>query len=164
MSIDEHPKIKKCPFCGSTGAVFKGGFGELAVCCTSENCGAGHDGRIWFRDEVNAIKKWNERFPERAVMRIIYLITGFTGEHDDYNEWPVIAYDTKSDAEAHAERSRKWMEERLAALGFDTWLLAWSAHNFDLRTQIGHNPYDPEMKLDYTGTDWKITEIPYTGD
>ena len=59
--MSDELEILPCPFCGSPGKISVGGFGELFVTCTNDNCGSGLGGGIWFTDRNRAIEIWNIR-------------------------------------------------------------------------------------------------------
>ena len=59
------PTIKPCPFCGEHGKITYGGFGEIAVRCSNNNCGCSLGAGIWFNKEEDAIKFWNKRSNEK---------------------------------------------------------------------------------------------------
>jgi hypothetical protein len=60
------PEIKRCPFCGSNGLVYRWGMSLYwsAECSGSllppdKSCGCGW--KNWFKTEEDAIKTWNNR-------------------------------------------------------------------------------------------------------
>lgn len=77
----------------------------------------------------------------------IYVVMGGTGEYSDREEWPVKAFIEKKDAEqlvVDATKVSKLIDMR----------------DYDARRAITKdtNPFDPNMKMDYTGTYYYIIE------
>lgn len=81
------PTIKPCPFCGSPGKITYGGFGEIAVRCSNDNCGGSLGAGIWFNEEEKAIEIWNIRvvYEEDEVCSTCYGtgLRGFGGLYGD---------------------------------------------------------------------------------
>ncbi len=85
-------------------------------------------------------------------MKKVYVVFGYTGEYSDRSEWPVCAYLDGSLAEEHAKRA---VEEALKIEGK-------RGSRYSMLSPLnGTNPYDPGMKMDYTGTwyDVVVTEL-----
>ncbi len=77
-------------------------------------------------------------------MRTIYVVEGSTGEYSDRNEWPVAAFTDEALAMEMVKRCEKF------------------APKDDLSYQArraAKNPYDPNMKVDYTGTSYSYYEV-----
>ncbi len=89
-------------------------------------------------------------------MTTIYIVYGNTGKYSNRSEWPVAAYMDQALARAHVERAAAWY----ASVGGEPIL-----GRYDCKLK---NPYDPNMSVDYTGTDWYVgqvelrTELPNT--
>lgn len=78
-------------------------------------------------------------------MKTIYVVMGQTGEYSDRSEWPVMAYTDKPSAEKHADDAM--MEAR----------------RLKADQEYGaKNKYDPNMSMDYTGTDYYVMDVPMT--
>ena len=77
----------------------------------------------------------------------IYIVEGWTGEYSDHQEWPVAAYESEDMAKAHAEAAKRWY------LKNDCFNKRYSRNDEKV------NPFDPDMCIDYTGTDWTVYEI-----
>ena len=79
-------------------------------------------------------------------MITIYVIGGTTGEYSDRSDWIVCAYRDKALADLHVHNAQiraieinKTRESRYAA-------------------PKGANEFDPHMQMDYTGTEYYLTE------
>lgn len=85
-------------------------------------------------------------------MTKIWIVQGSTGEYSDHREWMVCAYRDEAKAEQHARAAKEWYQKN----GCDKWDFQkrWEAKEKGL-----HNPFDPNMDIDYTGTDWTIFEV-----
>lgn len=78
---------------------------------------------------------------------VIYVVFGVTGEYSDRSEWPVCWYESRPEAEAHAKAARRYALEIAAS------------DDYDLRFKEGANPFDPHMRIYYTGTDYSVAEV-----
>lgn len=74
----------------------------------------------------------------------IWIVYGKTGEYADYREWTVCAYNDEKSAENHAQAALEWYQQN---------------GGINLRCYYGKNPYDKDMSVDYTGTEWGIYSI-----
>ncbi len=81
-------------------------------------------------------------------MNTIWVVFGTTGEYSDRDEWPVRAFYSKSNAERLVAAATARANEIFASEEY----------------QSGVNPYDPEMKMDYTGTTYYVVEVPIADD
>jgi len=79
----------------------------------------------------------------------IYIVMGTTGEYSDQMTWPVAAYFDKKLAEQHEKLAYDWA---LKAAKPDSNAETWRERFWEGRAE--KNPYDPDMKMDYTGTDY----------
>lgn len=91
---------------------------------------------------------------------MIHIVVGMTGRYEDAMDWNVMAYWTKPEAEAHAERANNWCRQNhvlYTAEGF--------VHNYyTTRDKLkGANPYDEGFRLDYTGTRYIVESVPSRG-
>jgi hypothetical protein len=77
----------------------------------------------------------------------IYTVFGTTGEYSDYQEWPVISYLDEKKAQVHVveatKRAKEWEVKRKASYE---------------KPRKGWNKFDPDMAMDYTGTDYEYYE------
>lgn len=89
----------------------------------------------------------------------VYVVMGITGEFSDTRQWSVAAYLSPSDAQAHAEAA----QQRAKALA------AWCCPDCNKPYRRSHgscpspkpsNEYDPTMRIDYTGTEYDVEEVP----
>ena len=80
-------------------------------------------------------------------MTNVYVVEGSTGEYSDHREWPVAAYIDEDLAREHADKAKKWY--------LKNWRQGMGWEDEDKL----NNPYDPDMSLDYTGTDWTVYKI-----
>lgn len=91
----------------------------------------------------------------------VYVVFGETGEHEDYNRWAVRAFTSEHAATRHSNKARQWLKDRLKATGRSSWLEVFEKDGFRaIQKATGANPYDENMVVDYTGTDWLVMEIP----
>ena len=76
---------------------------------------------------------------------IIYIVVGSTGEYSDRYEWYVCAYRDKQEAEIRVSECKKKAKE-------------WeSVRDNDFRgPPDNHYECDPNMRMDYTGTDYYL--------
>jgi len=81
----------------------------------------------------------------------VYIVHGTTGEYSDRWEWMVAAYTDEAKAVAHAEAAKKFYMERD---------LFRRRHRYD----YPRNPFDPDMAIDYTGTDWIVQAVELRDD
>ena len=75
----------------------------------------------------------------------IYIVNGTTGEYSDRNDWVVCAYKDKALADAHVH---------------DAMLRAKEIEKSDYRhdNDRNKNEFDPNMRIDYTGTEYYVVE------
>lgn len=71
--MSDELEILPCPFCSSPGKMSSGGFGEMFVTCSNDNCGAAMGSGVWFTDRNQAIKIWNTRdyIPEVINVKLV---------------------------------------------------------------------------------------------
>ena len=81
-------------------------------------------------------------------MKTIYIVMGTTGEYSDRTEWPVIAFEDKKLAEDQVRYAKT-----TADIIYEKCL---EYNKFPLKSL--KNSYDPNMKMDYTGTSYFIYE------
>ena len=80
---------------------------------------------------------------------IIYIVEGSTGEYSDHQEWPVKAFKDENKAKTLV----------LLASGFVRELMCNSKSDMyhDIRGES--NPFDANMRIDYTGVNYRYYEI-----
>ena len=77
----------------------------------------------------------------------IYVVMGTCGEYSDRSEWAVIAYYDEQKAQEHVlKASRRAKELQIA---------------YDERWVEGQNEFDPNIRLDYTGTEYFYYTVPF---
>lgn len=88
---------------------------------------------------------------EATLVTKVFVVRGYTGEYEDYREWPVKAFTEKSDAENFMLLLKKEIADR----GFD------NREEFDRpdgREDFKH-PLDADCCIDYTGAGYRIEEV-----
>jgi len=81
-------------------------------------------------------------------MTKIWIVEGTTGVYSDASYWTVCAYKTKEQAEEHARNAMlRGKEIQKANPGYNHW-----------DENRVRNEFDPEMRLDYTGTEYYTVE------
>lgn len=80
-----------------------------------------------------------------------YIVVGHTGEYDDYNTWPVVAYAHEPAAEEHAAKANAWCVEH----EYDG-----STAKYASSLEDHGNPWDPSFHADYTGTHYTVVSVP----
>jgi hypothetical protein len=83
----------------------------------------------------------------------IHVVFGFTGEHDDYQEWMVKAFTILKRARAHAKWAQYYADKYEKSLN----------GVFHVGCKGFTNPYDPVMQRDYNGTDYMVREVELDG-
>lgn len=76
----------------------------------------------------------------------IWIVEGNTGEYDNRRNWTVCAYPTKSSAEKHVKMAQA-EADRL------------EASRSELYRCQEKNPYDPDMSMDFNGTEYSCYKI-----
>ena len=77
----------------------------------------------------------------------VFVVFGETGEYSDMREWPVAAYIEERLAILHMEFAAKRFAELSLIKKERTW------------KPMGHNEYDPDMQVDYTGTFYEVKKV-----
>ena len=94
----------------------------------------------------------------RAGRMSLFVVHGMTGEYSDRSEWNVGVFLTRAAAEAHEKLCTDWaiangLHRSQEKGGFPT--------DFSERSALSKtNPHDPDMRCDYTGTDYCAVELP----
>ena len=74
----------------------------------------------------------------------IYVVWGVTGEYSDQQSWLVCAYRDRVLAERHSDRAAQRAHQIFHTVGYHT---------------DAKNLWDPEMRMDYAGTDYCVLEV-----
>ena len=83
----------------------------------------------------------------RRSMRHVYIVIGACGEYSDHQEWPVAAYLDENTAKDHVVKAAEAYNHVVATIGdYAKW--PWDDERRNL------NPFDPDMRGDYTGTNY----------
>lgn len=85
----------------------------------------------------------------------VYIVTGYTGEYADQKDWPVAAYLSENVAETHCAAANQWAKDNGVHMA-EAGPTGWPTSTRDLR-----NPFDDEMALDYTGTEYRIVPVEF---
>jgi hypothetical protein len=80
-------------------------------------------------------------------MASVYVVMGTSGEYSDRDEWPVAAYASKAEAEAHVR-------------GAAAWARAYEAATDRYGRTPPPSPWDPRIKMDYNGTGYYVMDAP----
>jgi len=78
---------------------------------------------------------------------MIYVVMGQTGEYSDNREWAVMAYMDENKAKQHVEGASAFARE------------AYDRNGRYGGAKKGDNPLDPDMQIDYTGTNYYILPV-----
>jgi len=87
-------------------------------------------------------------------MKKIYIVFGQTGEYSDHRDWIVAAYLNKSAAE------KRVADCTMGAGKFVNSQLNWEWSE----ASEAKNPYDEQMHVDYTGTNYFLCETDLIDD
>jgi len=82
----------------------------------------------------------------------VYIVFGTTGEYSDRQEWPVCGYKERVRADKHADEAMIWahlLKEKVDDEGKTV---------FENRDNLV-SPYDEDIRMDYTGTDYYVLEV-----
>lgn len=92
-------------------------------------------------------------------MDSVWLVTGETGEYDDRTDWYVCVFPTEAEAQSYVTRLRNWCRNNRVRLkgnpGADNVLSGGTEID-----GIPDCPLDPWIRVDYTGVDWLVVEVP----
>jgi hypothetical protein len=75
----------------------------------------------------------------------IYIVNGATGEYSDQDDWVVCAYRDRALADAHVHDAMIRAKE-----------IEKSGSRYEQKK--GENEFDPNMRMDYTGTKYYVVE------
>jgi hypothetical protein len=81
-------------------------------------------------------------------MNNIYCVIGETGEYSDHHEWIICWLSDKEEANEYAKLAKTRCDELIQEYGGR------------YKVPEGANEYDPDMKMDYTGTTYYVCEVP----
>jgi hypothetical protein len=85
----------------------------------------------------------------------IHVVMGSTGEYSDSRTWLVAAYDDKDMAEQHSDEAARLAKSHERRTGR-------YEHDEGLKEAMGD--FDPEAKMDYTGTDYCVITVPFRSE
>lgn len=88
--------------------------------------------------------------------RFAHLVLGSTGEYSDHTKWVVAAYETAEGAEQHAKLANAFVRQE-PRRGEDGDFIGDYDHRLELEES---NPYDPDCRINYTGTEYVVVKIP----
>lgn len=91
-------------------------------------------------------------------MTKIYIVMGQTGVHDDYQEWPFIAYTNKELAKAKVKEMNDWLRSKCAHEDF----LGLTPRDWKKVEKLLRS-IDKRASIDYTGSNYFIKEIDFAG-
>ena len=83
----------------------------------------------------------------------IWIVMGSTGEYSDRNEWPVAAYREERLALTHVELATARAKE------LEQWTDGEEPWRWVDRDKRPANEHDPDMQMDYTGTDYYAQSV-----
>lgn len=83
--------------------------------------------------------------------RMVYVVSGSTGEYSDRTDWTVCAFETKAKAEALVKRLAAWCDER--GVGENPKV------DRDDDGDLGRPEEDPGFMCDYTGTRYAVEAV-----
>ena len=78
----------------------------------------------------------------------VYIVMGSTCEYSDHYEWPVLAFRSEEAAEEHVLKASARFRELLQEAKGVCW---------DVRKDA--NEFDPEMQVDYPGTNYYVITV-----
>jgi len=84
-------------------------------------------------------------------MKTIHVVMGSTGEYSDRSEWPVLAFSSLEVAQTRVTLATQRAKE----------IEAQRESKYSLISEDDNlkNEYDPDMRMDYTGTIYFITTV-----
>ena len=84
----------------------------------------------------------------KSKKKVVYIVRGETGQHDDYCTWNVCAYLDRAGAIEHSTKAQ--------AVADKAWQVWKEARDYLVRPE---NPFDPDMHMDYGGTGYVVDEL-----
>lgn len=87
----------------------------------------------------------------------VWIVVGRTGEYSDACEWNVAAFSNEEDALILKDKAQNYFNV--------IWNSCDSTDSINrmIHSQRQTNPYDPNMRVDYTGTKYKVVRVPFEG-
>lgn len=82
--------------------------------------------------------------------RVIYVVSGSTGEYSDRTEWLTRAFETEINARVYVE-TLTLERQKLGERGYD-----WEHQR---AVEAAMRALDPGFQEDYTGTHWRVEEV-----
>lgn len=83
----------------------------------------------------------------RAKLTRVYVVYGHTGEYSDHIRWPVLGFTSEKKAQQLVVNASE--QARVIEAGRES----------KYSEPEGTNLFDPDMRMDYTGTHYSIDEI-----
>lgn len=90
-------------------------------------------------------------------MSVVYTVVGSTGEYADRIEWAVASFTRKGRAETWSYRASLWAFGRGVCTENRCGYVPDAAR---AAAKAEGNPYDPNMRIDYNGVNYRITTTP----
>jgi hypothetical protein len=96
----------------------------------------------------------------------VYVVTGETGEYEDREEWPVAAYLHRETAEQHRDLANGVTKDSVEpSLSYGGTADEYMRRKGEARAEVRRllvdgNPYDPGMKIAYTGVEYAVVAVP----
>ncbi len=87
------------------------------------------------------------------VLDAVYVVVGSTGQYSDHREWYVMAFLSRAKAERFTEAVSAEYRKIKQRYSENLWNIPEKA-----------NPLDPDMQIDYTGTNYYVVEMPLDTD
>lgn len=91
----------------------------------------------------------------------VYIVTGETGEYDDYTEWSVYAFRDEQEAEAFAQKCNDWCLAKGVHMTSDTASSLYMGTGYEERKAFGLDSPDPNFSMDYTGSTYSVKSVPF---
>lgn len=88
----------------------------------------------------------------------IYIVMGSTGEYSDRREWAVKAYFDQDKAVRHADEAAEIAHKLMKTDKKTVDAYIW-ASSLERSAMNPPNPLDPDMYMDYTGTDYYVIAV-----
>lgn len=83
--------------------------------------------------------------------KYVYVVRGETGEHADWSSWVVCGFTRLKEAKKYVKDANTAATEIYVSL---MGKMYWAKDH-------GKNPFDPDMKMDYTGTTYTYAKVPF---
>lgn len=107
----------------------------------------------WFRRKWVPVGTLSANVEKPVVKsKVIYLVNGCSGEHEDYETWAIAAYTDKALAEQRASNARDEVKK---------FIENWNSEEENAYEKLDafKNPYDPNMSMDLGGVCYFVQEV-----